>query len=57
MTRAERIDEWVRFYKASQPSYRAFALVAVEKNTPELLSDVIKKLGLTVEGLIKEMGK
>lgn len=55
MTRAERIDEWVRFYKASQPSYKAEALVAVEKNTPELLSDVIKKLGLTLERLIEDM--
>lgn len=57
MNEAERIAEWARFFKASQPSYRANALLAVFENGGEkMLSDVCKALKLnTAADLVREM--
>lgn len=48
MTEAERIREWVNWYKVSSPGYQANALLAVLRNDGEgMLRKVLGELGLT----------
>ena len=52
---ATKVQEWCRFYRAAQPSYRIFALVAILKNDGEkMLAAVVKALALDVQTLVKD---
>ena len=44
MTDAEKVSEWVRYYKASLLKFNA--LRAVDENDPKLLEQVLKALAL-----------
>jgi hypothetical protein len=55
MTRAERIAQWARWYEASSPDYRPWALLAVWNNERELFADVTKRLHLSLEKLMRDM--
>lgn len=57
MTESERIADWVRWYQASVPSYKAHALQAVWRNDRQLFNGVISKLKLDLGKLMQEMGE
>lgn len=58
MTDAQKVSDWVRFYEIAHPSYKPFALAACLRNDGDkILAAVVKKLGLTVEKLVEDMGK
>ena len=59
MTEAERLQEWVRWYKVSSPGYQTNALLAILKNDGEkMLRAVLKDLKLTDSAtLLLEMAK
>lgn len=47
MSETEKVSEWARFFKASPPSYRAYALIApLEIDGEKMLQEVCKVLGL-----------
>jgi len=55
VTDTEKVSDWARFYLASQPSYKVWALVAVLENDPKLFDAVVKKLDLTLRKLCEVM--
>lgn len=57
MNESERAVEWARFFRASQPSYRAYALLApLEADGEKMLQAVCNELGLkSAVDLVKAM--
>lgn len=56
MNDAERVAEWVRFYKTSSLAYKMNALLATyESDGEKTLTSVLKSLGLTLSvDLVKD---
>ena len=45
---ASKVQDWARFYRASQPSYKPWALEAVLRNDgPKMLAAVLKALEIS----------
>lgn len=59
MTQAERVKEWVHFYKQSPLKYEMNALLACLKNDGEkVLGQVLRELGLeSALELVKDAAK
>ena len=57
MTESERIAEWVRFYKAAVPSYKAESLRSVWLSDRQLFNGVVNALKLDLAGLMREMSE
>ena len=58
-TDKERLNEWLRFYKASSVGYQVNALLAILENDGErMLKQALRELGLEDSlNLLKAMGK
>ena len=57
MTESERIAEWVRFYKAAVPSYKAESLRSVWLSDRQLFNGVVNALKLDLAKLMAEMSE
>ena len=57
MTESERIQEWIRYYRAAVPSYRAEALRAVWLNERQSFNGVVSALKLDLAGLMAQMSE